>query len=202
MAYFDPSKPTTVIVDASPSGLGALLTQEGRVISYASRALSSVESRYSQTEREILAVIWAIEHYHLYLYGAKFTVITDHKPLLGIFKSQKPTSARIDRWKLRLMPYDCEVVYKPGKDAENPADFLSRHPNPVVSSPTDNTTEAYINYLCINLIPKAMKLDEVKKETASDPVLCKLSEAITHNRWLDPEVKPFVNVKDELSVCN
>ena len=72
MAYFDPSKPTTVIVDASPSGLGALLTQEGRVISYASRALSSVESRYSQTERE-LAVIWAIEHYHLYLYGAKFT---------------------------------------------------------------------------------------------------------------------------------
>jgi hypothetical protein len=99
------------------------------------------------------------------------------------------------------MPYDCEVVYKPGKDAKNHADFLSRHHNPVVSSPTDNTTEAYINYLCINLIPKSMKLDEVKKETASDPVLCKLSEAITHNRWLDPEVKPFVNVKDELSVC-
>jgi hypothetical protein len=47
-----------------------------------------------------------------------------------------------------------------------------------------------------------MKLDEVKKETANDPVLCKLSKAITHNRWLDPEVKPFVNVKDELSVCN
>jgi hypothetical protein len=47
-----------------------------------------------------------------------------------------------------------------------------------------------------------MKLDEVKKETASDTVLCKLSQAITHNQWLDPEVKPFVNVKDELSVCN
>ena len=88
MAYFDASKPTTIIVDASPFGLGALLTQDGRVISYASRALSSVESRYSQTEREMLAVIWAIEHYHLYLYGAKFTVITDHKPLLGIFKSR------------------------------------------------------------------------------------------------------------------
>ena len=113
MAYFDASKPTTVIVDACPSGLGALLTQDGRVISYASRALSSVESRYSQTEREMLAVIWAIEHYHLYLYGAKFPM------------SQKPTSARIDRWKLRLMPYDCEILYKPGKDAENPADFIS-----------------------------------------------------------------------------
>ena len=51
----------------------------------------------------MLAVIWAIEHYHVYLYGAKFTVITDHKPLLGIFTSQKLTSARIDRWKLRQL---------------------------------------------------------------------------------------------------
>ncbi|CAB4034394.1 Hypothetical predicted protein [Paramuricea clavata] len=121
--------------------------------------------------------LWCLVYYH-------------HRPqpLLGIFKSQKPTSARIDRWKLRLMRYDCEVVYKPGKDAENPADFLSRHPNPVASSPTDNTTEAYINYFRINLIPKAMKLDKVKNETANDPVLFKLSDAITHNRWLDPEV--------------
>ena len=202
MAYFDASKPTTIIVDASPFGLGALLTQDGRVISYASRALSSVESRYSQTEREMLAVIWAIEHYHLYLYGAKFTVITDHKPLLGIFKSQKPTSARIDRWKLRLMPYDCEILYKPGKDAENPADFISRHPNNLYTPPAENATEAYVNYLCNNLIPKAMTIDEVQQETANDTVLCKLSEAIAHNNWLDPEVKPFLNVKDELSVCN
>jgi hypothetical protein len=74
------------------------------------------------------------------------------------------------------MPYDCEVVYKLGKDAENPADFLSRHPNSVISSPTDNTTEAYINYLCTNLIPKAMTLDQVKKETASDPVGVRASD--------------------------
>ena len=67
---------------------------------------------------------WQTKHYHLYLYGAKFTVITDHKPLLGIFKSQKPTSARIANWKLRLMPYDSEILYKPGKDAENPAEFI------------------------------------------------------------------------------
>ena len=203
MAYFDQSKPTTVIVDASPSGLGALLTQDGRVILYASRALSSVESRYSQTEREMLAVFWSIEHYHLYLYGAKFTVITDHKPLLGIFKSQKPTSTRIDRWKLRLMPpYDCEIIYKPGKDAENPADFISRHPRNPCTPPADNATEVYVNYLCNNLIPKAMNINEVQQETTKDPVLCKLSEAIAHNNWLDPEVKSFLNVKDELSVCN
>ena len=93
-----------MIVDASPVGLGGLLAQDGKVISYASRALSDVASRYSQTEREMLAIMWALEHFHLYLYGSEFTIMTDHKPLLGIFDSHKPTSARMDRWKLKLMP--------------------------------------------------------------------------------------------------
>jgi hypothetical protein len=76
----------------------------------------------------MLAVVWATEHYHLYLYGAKFAVITDHKPLLGIFKSHKPTSSRINRWKLRLMPYNYEIIYRSRKDDANPADFFSRYP--------------------------------------------------------------------------
>jgi hypothetical protein len=68
MAYFDPTKPTKVLVDASPTGLGAILMQDGKVIIYGSRALTDVENRYSQTEREMLAAVWATEHYHLYLY--------------------------------------------------------------------------------------------------------------------------------------
>ena len=56
-SYFDPKKKTEIIVDASPVGLGGLLLQEGKVLSYASRALSDIESRYSQTEREMLAVV-------------------------------------------------------------------------------------------------------------------------------------------------
>ena len=108
-----------MIVDASPVGLGCLLVQDGRVISYASRALSDVEQRYSQTEREMLGVVWAGEHCHLYLYGSGFTIATDHKPLLGIFNSHKPTSARINRWKLRLMPYNCQLTYRPGKEVKS-----------------------------------------------------------------------------------
>ena len=100
------------------------------------------------------------------------------------------------------MPYDCEILYKPGKDAENPADYISRHPNNLYTPPSENATEAYVHYLRNNLIPKAMTIDEVQQETAHDSVLCKLSEAITRNNWLDPEVKPFLNVKGELSVCN
>ena len=65
MAYFDPSKSTEIIEDASPVGLGAIFTQEGKIVSYASRALTDVEQRYSQTDREMLAVVYGVEHYHL-----------------------------------------------------------------------------------------------------------------------------------------
>lgn len=61
----------------------------------------------------MLAVVWAAEHFHLYVYGAQFTIITDQKPLIGIFSKQ--ASAGIERWKLRLMPYDCNLIYRPEK---------------------------------------------------------------------------------------
>ena len=83
MSYFSPRLKTEVIVDASTVGLEGLLVQDGKVISYASWALSDVESRYSQTERETLRVVWAVEHSHLYLYGSEFIIATDQKPLLS-----------------------------------------------------------------------------------------------------------------------
>lgn len=106
MAYFDATKQTVMIVDASPLGLGALLTQDGKVISYGSRALNDVETRYSQTEREALAVVWGYEHFHLYLFGNQFKIISDHKPLESIFNNpnSKPP-ARIERWRLKLQQF-------------------------------------------------------------------------------------------------
>ena len=72
MAYFDPHKKTVLFVDASPVGLGAMLTQSGKVISYASKALSSVERRYSQIEREALAITWGCHYFRMYLLGSHF----------------------------------------------------------------------------------------------------------------------------------
>ena len=201
MSYFDPRKKVEVIVDASPVGLGGLLVQEGKVISYASRALSDVESRYSQTEREMLATVWGAEHFHLYVYGAQFSIITNHKPLLGIFKSHKQTSARIDRWKLRLMPYDCQLLYRPGRDAENPADFMSRHPS-TSETERQNIAEDYVNYICNNAIPKAMTLPEVKLEIKKDQAMQALIKAIESDQWSDQETQVYRKIKDELSVCN
>ena len=199
MSYFNPAQETKVIVDASPVGLGGLLAQDGKVISYASRALSDVESRYSQTEREMRAIVWALEHFHLYLYGSEFTIMTDHKPLLGIFNSHKPTSARMDRWKLRLMPYKCHLVYRPGKDAENPADFMSRHPN-LQATAKRNVADEYVYYVCSNAIPKAMTLQEIQSETEKDPTLQSLIKAIETDRWTDSEILDYKRLKDELLV--
>ena len=125
------------------------------------RALSDVEHRYSQTEREILGV----------------TIATDHKPLLGIFNSHKPTSARIDRWNLRLMPYGYELIYRPRKNAENPADLTSRLPS-ATECEQRNIAEDYVNYVCNRAVPKAMTLQDIKSVTEKDSLLQALIKAI------------------------
>ena len=75
-------KDIEIVSDASPVGIAALLVQEGRVVIYGSRAFTNVETRYSHTGREALAVVWACEHFNMFVKGApRFTVISDHKPL-------------------------------------------------------------------------------------------------------------------------
>ncbi|CAB4014235.1 Hypothetical predicted protein, partial [Paramuricea clavata] len=112
----------------------------------------------------MLAVVWGVEHFHLYVYGSHFQIMTDHNPLFGIFKTQKPATPRMDRWKLRLVPYNCKLQYRSGKD--NPADFMSRLPKPVnFKNKTENLAELYANYVCSNAILKAMTREEVKLET-------------------------------------
>ena len=98
LSYYAMKLQTELIMDASPVGLEAILTQatnegEIRVVAYASRRSTGAESRYSQTEREALAVVWASEHFHLYLFGTEYKVITDNMPLLGIMNNpiSKPT---------------------------------------------------------------------------------------------------------------
>ena len=116
-------KETFVVVDASPVGVSAILSQKPKsvdtnnqqIIAYASRAFTDPEKRYSQTEKEVLAIIWAVEHFHLFLFGSEFTLVTDHKPLEIIFGQRTAkTSARIEHWALRLQSYAFKIVYKSG----------------------------------------------------------------------------------------
>lgn len=128
LGYYDVNDKTELVADASPVGLGAVLIQKNasgsRIISYASKSLSDVERRYCQTEKEALALVWAIERSHFYLFGRQFDLITDHKPLEVIFGPRSKPCARIERWVLRIQSYQYNVVYRPGKS--NIADPLSR----------------------------------------------------------------------------
>ncbi|GFN86959.1 retrovirus-related pol polyprotein from transposon opus [Plakobranchus ocellatus] len=168
LCYFNPNKDTQVYVDASPVKISAILTQtdeeKPQIVQIASRSLTETEQRYSQTEREALAVTWACEHFHIYLFGApRFTVYTDHKPLVSLFGSPKiQLPARIERWVMRTQAYNMAINYKPGK--ENPPDYMSRHPNKSTkpSSREQKIAEEYVNHLAYKSIPKAMTLENIR----------------------------------------
>ncbi len=117
LKYFNPSDPTEGQGDASSTGLGFVLTQNDQPVTLASRALTPAETRYSQIEKELLALVFGLEHNHQYVYGRKITLWTDHKPLVSI--SRKPLATapkRLQRLLLRLQQYDTEIHYKPGKE--------------------------------------------------------------------------------------
>ena len=97
------------------------------------------------------------------------------------------------------MPYNCQLIYRPGKDDENPADFMSRHPR-ITEREERNIAEDYVNYICNRAVPKAMTLQEIKSEVEKDTSLQALIKAIETDQWLDPEVQEYKKVKDELLV--
>ena len=126
----DPRRPFVLMTDASDKQIGAVLLQkdlsddELHPISYLSRTLDAHQARYATIEKECLALVWAVQEYRKLLFGQKFIVKTDHRPLMWLMsKSELPP--KLTRWALILQEYDLQIVYGPG--TENViADALSR----------------------------------------------------------------------------
>lgn len=173
LQYPDFEKPFLLTTDASNKAIGAVLSQ-GEIgkdlpISYASRTLNKAEINYSTIERELLAVVWGVKHYRPYLYGRKFIVVTDHRPLRWIFNVKDPGS-RLMHWRILLEEYEYEVVHKPGKQNTN-ADALSRI-NVVTRAQTRTETDASGQWVSGNgvITPADNEISSILQEYHNTPI--------------------------------
>ena len=134
LAYPDFQKTFVVATDASDKALGAVLSQlhdgHEKPIAFASRSLNKAERNYSTTEKELLAIVYALRFFRPYIYGRQFLIQTDHKPLQHLM-SHRNESSRLMRWATTIQDFDMQITYKPGSLNAN-ADALSRLPQPAV----------------------------------------------------------------------
>jgi hypothetical protein len=207
-AYFDKTWRTELTVDASPVGLGAVMAQydpkkpyDKKIVCYLSRSLTDTEKKYSQVEKEGLAVVWACEKLHLYLYASEFDIVTDNKAIELIFgKSDSKPKARIERWMLRLLPYKFKMIHKPGK--ENIADFLSRNPTKTDNGTDDHEeiAEAYINFITNASIPTAISRKQLVEETLNDVEMNDVKRLILNKPTIGRLNQNFLQLRDQLTI--
>ncbi|KAL7856478.1 hypothetical protein SRHO_G00153770 [Serrasalmus rhombeus] len=207
LALFDPSCPTTVTTDASNYGLGAVLTQwhgdTELTVAFASRTLSECERKYSATEKEALACVWATEKWRTYLWGRHFTLQTDHNPLTTLLSTKGLGRAgmRIARWSARLLCFNYTIVYKPGTENVT-ADCLSRLPLPCMKEEQEQEPEMVA---VVSPGFAAVTAEELQHAVDQCPVLHQVKAYITKGwprtaKGMDSALTPFYRLRDELAV--
>ena len=204
MAYFHTKKPIVVRTEASfNEGIAAALFQPSngrlRPVHFISRTLSDPEKRYSQTEKDMLAIKFAASRFEKYLIGApKFTIITSHKPLIPMFsKPLAKLPPRIEKWMMMLQDLDYEVKYEPGKDAQDPLDYLSRHP-----LPDTDPDSIEIGIKWIHNQEHAIISKDIQEATLSDKILQLVLSIMKRGSWemyrRDPDIGPYYNIREDL----
>ena len=162
--------------------LFAVLLQESKPVMYVSRALTETEQRYSNIERELLAIVFALERLNHYTSGRTITVQSDHQPLQSIWKkSIVSASPRLQRLLLRLAHYDLNIEFLRGKE-NMVADALSRVCPLQSSDPKtkdSNTDVIPVHHITQTSLVSKTRLQELRLATQSDPTLCSLAKT-TH----------------------
>ncbi|CAL1388171.1 unnamed protein product [Linum trigynum] len=184
-----------VYSDASHQGLGCVLMQNGKVISYASRQLSPYEKSYPNHDLELAAVVFALKIWRHYLYGETFQIFTDHKSLKYLME-QKELNLRQKRWVELLKDYDCTIEYHPGK-ANVVADALSRKSKHSDSQSTLNPTR---EMLALQALNANLSVDNDGVSLATLQVWSILRERIqqaqNHDPFLNKIIEEIKNGKD------
>ena len=205
LRYYSLKEEVTLQCDASQSGLGAAILQQGQPVAYASRALTPTEERYAQIEKELLAIVFACERFEPYIFGREeVNVETDHKPLeVIVLKPLNAAPKRLQRMLLRLQKYDLRVKYKKGTTM-HVADTLSRAHLPEVNACLFEEALEKIDHR--EMLPVSEESwQHIYQASHSDPVMAELRDVIQSgwpNKKTDvPEcIRPYYDVRDELTV--
>ena len=177
LAYYNPKKPMVLQTDASCKGLGACLLQNEKPVYFASKALTEKQKGYVAIELESLAVTWATEKFHHFLYGNQFTLETNQKPLEAILsKSLNQATPRLQRILIRTFPYNFKIRYIPGPTNQI-ADCLSRLG---VQKDSISLPKLQINQITSQLRAWEDSLHKIRQATQADDSLTILKHIIQH----------------------
>uniref|UniRef100_A0AAV2JTD4 Gypsy retrotransposon integrase-like protein 1 n=4 Tax=Knipowitschia caucasica TaxID=637954 RepID=A0AAV2JTD4_KNICA len=209
LTHYDPSLPVKLACDASPYGIGAVMShvmRDGteRPIAFASRSLSSAEKNYSQIDKEALGLVWGVKRFNQYLYGREFTLVTDHQPLVSIFNPHKAipmtAAARMQRWALFLGGHRYKIEFKSTLNHAN-ADGLSRLPlDTATGTKGDKESVAMFTLMQIESLPVTAEM--IERETRKDATLSQVYKA-TQTGWAASErsfLAPYFQRRDELAI--
>ena len=211
LVHYNTEKKFVLACDASPYGIGAVLSHVDdnhveRPIAFASRSLTKAEKGYSQLDKEALAIVFGVKRFHSYLVGRSFIIHSDHQPLFHLFHEAKAVSsmasARLQRWALTLSAYQYHICYKPGKQLAN-ADALSRLPSP--SSTSSDCLPGELTQLLNFIASSQLSIDNIKQWTATDPVLSRVKTFVISGWPADKqgsELQPYVFRQKELSLLD
>jgi len=213
LQYYDVTKPVLIQADASSFGIGAVIMQDGKVIEYASRSLTRIErDSYAQIERELAAILYAMERFDSYVYDkADVVVQTDQKPLLSIVKkSLSSAPKRLQRMLLRLQRYSFDLEFLP-TSRMLVADTLSRAclpPSAGVATSSEFTEEiAALDEMMsdLKLVASQRTIDMINTAAVTDEQYALLLQQISHG-WPDSpaavpaEIREYYNFADELTL--
>jgi hypothetical protein len=214
LTHYDERSPLILATDASQYGIGATLSMATngteRPIAHASKTLNEHQRNYSQIEKEGLSIIFGVTKFRQYLFGRRFTLITDHEPLVAIFSPDKKipvlTAQRLQRWALTLMAYQYDIRYKPTQHHGN-ADGLSRLPQgPDLAFDRQEQEESEeISHLIQEEVANSpLDVSMIQQETVKDPLLQTVVGWIESGSWPQKlpdtlaQLRPYWNMKGSL----